>query len=678
MTLSRKLLLVSLSLLVLPWAGYHYVHEMEGFLRGAQEQALLARARAGSAVLATRSDLFARHADHVGGVPDEHIYFVRHLDTPIQLDGYAEEWRPWLDLARLFGTSAGFRVRHLLGSRGDDLYLLFLVEDDQVRYRDPRRGLEGDHLVVTLGDQRYLMSTEAPGRLNAYALRPDGTPGRWEPGLQGEWQDMAGGYSIELRIPLARTRAGLGLSLIDVDILGQPRETLHTAGADGRGVLLLPEPEIERLLRELTGEESRGWVVDTAGRVLAVAGRLAPSAEEPAGRVALADLLFGLIVPAPAYEFSDALARASRLDGPDVLSALHGEPAGRRRASADNRAVIVSAAYPVALDGEVKGAVVIEQTTNAILSVQNRAMQSLAGTTLLALAAAVAVLLAFATRLSFRIRRLRDEAEAAIGPDGRVHGGVTGSTAGDEIGDLSRSFSDLLRRLGQYNRYLETMAGKLAHELRTPVVVVKSSLENLEHAPEGERATYLQRARDGIERLGTILQRLSEATRLEQALQDAEPERFDLVGLVEAVTDGYRAAYPDTGFIIECTEALPVRAAPDLIAQMLDKLVSNAVDFAAPGSAIEIAVERQGHSALLSVANQGPPLPEEMRERLFDSMVSVRQKKGDAPHLGLGLHIVRLVAEFHGGRVAASNLPGGNGVVFTVELPLAGPRTHLS
>jgi signal transduction histidine kinase len=62
-----------------------------------------------------------------------------------------------------------------------------------------------------------------------------------------------------------------------------------------------------------------------------------------------------------------------------------------------------------------------------------------------------------------------------------------------------------------------------------------------------------------------------------------------------------------------------------------------------------------------------------MADRLFDSMVSLREKKGDTPHLGLGLHIVRLVAEFHGGSVAAENLPAGDGVVFTVRLPLTGP-----
>lgn len=672
LSLRRKLLLVSLTLLVLPWSGYRYLNEMEGFLRQAQAQSLLTHARAGAAVLGARAELFARHAERIGEVADDHIYFVRTLSAPLQFDGYAEEWQPWLDLARLFDAGPGFRVQHLLASRGNDLYALFVVEDDRPLYRDPRRQLEGDHLRLTLGDHVYLLSTAAPGRVNAYLLEEDGSLGRREPGIQAEWQDNARGFSVELRLPLARTHEGIGFTLVDVDHYGEEAAVVHTAGVEGRGVLLLPEPELEGLLAGLIGTDSRAWVVDTAGRVLAVAGRLAPGEDEAGARLALADLLFGLFVATPAYEFSDALARASRLDGPEVRTALDGAPGSRRRATLDERAVIVSAAYPVALDGRVLGAVVMEQTTNAILSVQNRALQSLVGGTLLALGLAVAVLLVFATRLSLRIRRLRDETEAAIGPDGRVHGGLSGSRAGDEVGDLARSFADLLRRLGQYNRYLETMAGKLAHELRTPVVVVKSSLENLEHADEPQaRATYLQRAREGIERLGMLLQRLSEATRLEQALQDTEPESFDLSALVQALGEGYRAAYASTPFAIETDPNLPLRAAPDLIAQMLDKLVSNAVDFAAPGSAVRLSAHRRGGRAVLAVSNQGPPLPEEMGDRLFESMVSLRAHKGDTPHLGLGLHIVRLVAEFHGGQVAAANLPDRSGAVFSVSLPLA-------
>jgi signal transduction histidine kinase len=116
-----------------------------------------------------------------------------------------------------------------------------------------------------------------------------------------------------------------------------------------------------------------------------------------------------------------------------------------------------------------------------------------------------------------------------------------------------------------------------------------------------------------------------------------------------------------------------IQGVPDAIAQLLDKLAENANDFAPPGTPVRVALEPRGRAHVLSVENAGPPLPEEARAQLFDSMVTMREPSratpDDAAHLGLGLYIVRLVAEFHGGRVRAANLPGGRGVRFEVELP---------
>jgi signal transduction histidine kinase len=166
---------------------------------------------------------------------------------------------------------------------------------------------------------------------------------------------------------------------------------------------------------------------------------------------------------------------------------------------------------------------------------------------------------------------------------------------------------------------------------------------------------------------------MSEATRLEQSLGDAERERFDVGRVVGGCVDGYRAAYPNAVLALAVPpDPLVFDGAPELIAQMLDKLVANACEFGTPGAPIAIGLERDGTSVCLRVENEGAALPVGMHERLFDSMVSVRaEQKGDEPHLGLGLYIVRLIAEFHGGSVGAENRSDGRGVVVTVTLPLA-------
>ncbi len=433
--------------------------------------------------------------------------------------------------------------------------------------------------------------------------------------------------------------------------------------------------EISAILAGLERATGRIWVVNRDYRVLALAGSLKrPEAAAPQG---LWQKLLGRLIRRPTEDFDEAVAADVLATGRDIAGALQGRPGARVRKTPDGRAVVVSAAYPIWNGDEVLGAVVVEETTNSILSVRSRALQRLLVVTLAAFAVAAAVLLAFATRLSHRIRRLRDEAESAIDASGRLTTRIaTGSDASDEIGDLSRSFSTMLARLSQHHAYLESMASRLSHELRTPIAVVRSSLENLELQPlPGEARVYIERAEEGLARLNTILTRMSEATRLEQSLATQERERFDLAAVVAGCVEGYRGAYPGHAFELGLPAgAIEVDGAPDLAAQLLDKLAANAVDFSAPGAAIVMSVEREGANegrmARVSVQNQGPPLPEQMRGTLFESMVSVRKERGAAPHLGLGLYIARLIAEFHGGSVRADNLPAGGGVIVSATFRL--------
>ena len=105
---------------------------------------------------------------------------------------------------------------------------------------------------------------------------------------------------------------------------------------------------------------------------------------------------------------------------------------------------------------------------------------------------------------------------------------LASSEARDEIGDLSRSFAACSPGLSEYAAYQEKMASRLSHELRTPIAVVRSSLDNLNAAslPDDARV-YMARAREGIARLTQILTRMTEAARLEQSLSDVEREPFD-------------------------------------------------------------------------------------------------------------------------------------------------------
>ncbi len=382
--------------------------------------------------------------------------------------------------------------------------------------------------------------------------------------------------------------------------------------------------------------------------------------------------LYALVLTQPTEDFSDEDVEKTLGASREVAGALSGILTTDRRRTPDGRATIVAAAHPIWVGDEVRGAVVVEETGNAVLAERNRAFERLFSIVLAALLIGSVALTWFASRLTARIRTLRDEVEAAIDAHGRLKHSLAGSNAGDEIGDLSRSFSSVLARLAQFASYQENMASRLSHELRTPVAVVRSSLDNLKLQPASADARiYIERAQEGLNRLAAILTRMTEATRLEQSLADAERERIDFGQLVAACLGGYRAAYPGRSIDwMAPQEALWVDGAPDLVAQMLDKLMANAMEFGAPGASVVVRVSRAGGNVQLTVGNDGPLLPEGMAGRLFDSMVSVRRETGgDIPHLGLGLYIVRLIAEFHGGTARADNRNDGGGVVVTVTLP---------
>ena len=231
----------------------------------------------------------------------------------------------------------------------------------------------------------------------------------------------------------------------------------------------------------------------------------------------------------------------------------------------------------------------------------------------------------------------------------------------------------MLERLRHYTHYLESMSRRLAHELRTPISVVQTSLENL--AEESGDVPALKRARDGTERLQDLVRRLSEAARLEQSISAAEIKALQLDELVGHCVEGYRSAWPAVRFELSTELSSPgapltVAAAPELVVQLLDKLIDNAVDFTPADQPVRVALSARDDTVELAVSNAGPPLPAAIEAHLFDSMVAQRERgeAGDI-HMGLGLYIARLIMDFHGGSISAENSAAPPGVTFRARFP---------
>jgi len=700
--LRLQLLLAASILLLIPLLGFFYVRALEDLLLKVQEQGVISTARAVGTALNDRPSLFRSGEVYPFALAQGSDLKIDNLPMPITVDGLADDWARQPVTPRAVGAGAGapdtraYSARYRIGRYENAIYALFEVSDPIVVLRNPDRDglLSSDRLevaVVSPDDEflRFTLDARGTGRTPVYLL----SDGEQVPDtrIYAVFRLVPTGYVVELRLPRSLVGPRLGFSLVNVD----DPETRQAAGSIGTsdtsakdrlGAVLVPSPEVSELVGQLGRARARIWVLDVNHRVIAQAGSLrAPAAPADADqgmpvriREAAADLLvrpiLRLVMSEPNEDFQDIAPGTYRLEGLEIDKALAGDTGTRRRLTPDSRAVVLSAAHPVWQEDKVVGAVLVEETTNDVLALRNRTFEKLFAALAIVFVSGIAALLWFATRLSLRIRRLRDQAEKSIDPNGRVLGSVGGSDAGDELGDLSRSFADILRRLQQYTGYLETLAGRLSHELRTPVAVVRSSLDNLRQfeLPDDARI-YLQRAEQGLARLATIFARMSEATRLEQSLASVEREHFDLKEVVQGCVEGYRLAHPDRRFVFDADGGpFPVRGAPDLVAQMLDKLAANAAEFSPPASTIRFELRREGAHARLAVFNEGPPLPPGMQDRVFESMVSLRDKQvGEEPHLGLGLYIVHLIAEFHGARASARNRDDAPGVEIRIEFPLA-------
>ncbi|MCU7933308.1 MAG: histidine kinase [Candidatus Thiodiazotropha sp. (ex Dulcina madagascariensis)] len=679
-SLRFKLLLASLSLLLIPWAGYHYLLEIESSLRQAQEALLSNRAEIVANMLAADSDNWLPETGPGGNQAANSLY-VHPLETPPDIDGYAEDWLALKSQSRRFDASASradaVSFDWLAGFHAGLLYLMIEIRDERLVYpRSDKRLNDGDHLILALPGpaakaRLYLLGTSAPGWINAI----EAGSGREQSAIRGEWQESPQGYRLELRVPRALANGRLSLAVVDIDQPGQaPAGIASTSGwrnNDNLAQLVMPTLQTDRLLQGLDSQTHRYSILNLERQVIGRHGSISPAidiGDNPLSR------LFSLLISVPTASTGDSREKLGRLDGPEIRRALSGEGGIYRYQLPGSKVMTLSAAHPILVDDRVTGTVVVEQTTREILLLQQSASDRLLLISLMLFVITGGALLLFASSLTRRITRLNRKYHQAVSKDGRIVHEVSATRDRDELGELDRSLRAVLQRSKAYTTYLESMASRLAHEFRTPLTIVQSSLENIQNDSDRASASpYAKRALEGTRRLNLILTRLREATRLEQALQSAERVDVDITGLCRSLCSGYAGSYRQIAFDCQIPDhAIQARLAPELISQALDKLVSNAVDFHRPRTAICIELAtREEETATILVRNQGPALADEIKQRLFDSMVSLRNTRDDQPHLGLGLYLVRLIAEFHQGRTWAAN--EDDGVCFAIDLPCRTP-----
>ena len=474
----------------------------------------------------------------------------------------------------------------------------------------------------------------------------------------------------------------------------------------------LSEASAQQILVELRQRhEARFRIIDATGRLLADSSRLGPrleavedrdkyvgrkAPEELEGsteereirltllyRIATIPIEFYrkfLSPPTPPLESGDFYSGADRLKGAEIQEALQGRyGAATRISSGGQRSVTLYSAIPIRYSEEVTGAVLVSQSTYRILRDLYELRLEVFRVFLLSLAAAMLITLMVSTTITRPIGRLRDQASELVDRRGRLRGQFRYTRRRDEIGDLSRALKELTQKLEEHIRFVESFATDVSHELKNPLASIRSATEIVTDMEDpSERARFLKMIQDEVARMEHMVSGVREISHIDAQLELEERVRIDMTELAEHVVEAFRLRMNNSDVEFEVhgqrnASDSPdyVTASPERLTQVLENLLDNAVSFSPKGSRVIISVSRRNSEIVTRIEDQGPGIPQEYLERIFDRFVSYRIAEAEPArpgHLGLGLSIVKAIVEGYRGRVSACNLKEG-GACFEISLP---------
>jgi two-component system sensor histidine kinase ChvG len=344
-----------------------------------------------------------------------------------------------------------------------------------------------------------------------------------------------------------------------------------------------------------------------------------------------------------------------------VKRALEGRYAATLQESAGQRSLTLYSVLPIrdGVTGPVTGAVIVSQSTSRILTALWRVRLHVFRVFVVSVIAAGILTLLFATTIARPLVRLRDEADDLLDHRGRLKRAFRGSHRRDEIGDLTRALEKLTARLERHLAFVESVPADVSHEFKNPLASIRSAAELLASSEdEDERQQLGATIEREVARLSRLLNGVREISRIDAALDLEQASPIDVREVVsEVVEDATLPAHP-----------VIVAAAPERLAQAVRNLVDNARSFA---TTIRVTVRSDEDGAVILVDDDGPGIPPEHLDRIFDRFFSFRPEGNQRDHDGLGLAIARAVVEGYGGTVTASNRAEG-GARFEVRLPRAG------
>ena len=231
----------------------------------------------------------------------------------------------------------------------------------------------------------------------------------------------------------------------------------------------------------------------------------------------------------------------------------------------------------------------------------------------------------------------------------------------DEIGILARDLSAMTDELNARMKATASFAADVSHELKNPLTSLRSAVETMARLEDkAQQDKLMQIILDDVGRLNRLISDISAASRLDADLSEAEYETIDLGDLIRNFVNSRRLTLDGQSKVALQfqTPKTPVmaRVVVDRLVQVLDNLFVNATSFSPDGGVIVLSLQRKGDDAVVTMADDGPGIPENKRDTIFNRFYSERPEgETFGRHSGLGLSISRQIIEALGGKITANN-----------------------
>ena len=356
-------------------------------------------------------------------------------------------------------------------------------------------------------------------------------------------------------------------------------------------------------------------------------------------------------------------------DFPEAASALRGFNASAVRLGPQG-VLILSAAVPVQRYKQVLGALVLTRDNRAIAASLREVRYDMLVIAAAALGITVLLSLYLAGTITQPIVRLARAAdEVRLARENRPEIPDLGKR-GDEIGDLNDALRSMTDALWQRINTIESFAADVAHELKNPLTSLRSAIEVAARPtldPE-RREKLMGIVIDDINRLNRLITDISEASRLDAELMRGEVKKVDLNALLSDMASHYTnvgsgKADVAVEFRLAANPPYLAHGHDGRYGQVFRNVIDNALSFSPPGSRLLIELSRapRGGPFIVTIDDEGPGIPEDNLESIFQRFYSERPTEHFGQHSGLGLSICRQIMETYGGSITASNRRGADG-----------------